>query len=195
MAAHFLLITAKANFGGSNDAVNTWHYSADGSTIFGPDDASKTAQANEAIDQLKVFYTALNNPGLSNTWTIGSSVIEYQTGQPPRYVTATPQDSDLGSGAVSGLQLACCLSWRTALAGKSYRGRTFLGPLTAPAFAMPSIDPTFVGRVNTAAAALIAAPGVGDLVPAVYSPTLDITTRITSGLATTKCRTMRSRAE
>lgn len=193
--SHFMLITAKSNFGGTNDCVNTWHYSADGSAIFGTTPSAKTAQANAAITQIRAFYNSLGAAGLWNAWTVGSAVIEYQTGQPPSYVTATPLTSTAGSGSVGVLQTAAVITWRTALAGKSYRGRSYIGPLFLSAYSMPLISTSFVTACNTAAATLIAAPGVGDLVPAVYSPTLDITTRITSGVSSQKCRTMRSRAE
>jgi hypothetical protein len=192
--AHFLTITSSFAIATNNHAVNTFHYSADGSTLFGSSDAAKIGQANDAINQLQTFYNALSTAGILGSWRIGDVVVEHETGQPPRYVAATPKQSINTSGSNYAFQVAAVCSWRTAKAGRSYRGRSYIGPLRSTAMSGPDISSTFAAAVATAAAALIAAPGTGQLVPAVYSAKNDTTERITSALCTTACRTMRSRA-
>lgn len=182
------------SIGTGNNAVNTYHYSADGSSIFGGTPSAVVAQANTAISQLRTMYTALCTAGLVGTWTVGSVVTHHQTGQPTSYVAATPLNSTPTSGTITAYQLACVISWKTGLAGRSYRGRSFIGPLRSAATSMPFIAGAFVTAAQNAATALIAAPGVGDLVPAVYSSTLDQTHRITQAWTTDAMRTMRSRA-
>lgn len=192
--AHFLTITSSFAIATNNHAVNTFHYSADGSSVFGTTPSAVVTQANTAINQLQTFYTALCTAGLLGQWRIGDVVVEHQTGSPPAYVAATPKQSVATSGTNYAFQVAAVCSWRTALAGRSYRGRSFIGPLRSSALTGPDISSAFAAAVQAAATTLIAAPGVGDLVPAVYSALHDQTTRITSAICTQACRTMRSRA-
>lgn len=194
MAAHYLRIAAVASLGAGNTAVNTYHYSADGVGVFGLTAGAVVTQANNAITQLRTYYNALATAGLLFQWTIGAVVTEHQTGQPPQYVAATPLNSTLVGGTLAALQVAAVISWRTALAGKSFRGRSYIGPLRSTSFTYPDLANTIPTAFMAAANALIAAPSSADLVPAVYSPTLDQTTRITSSLCTQALRTMRSRA-
>lgn len=193
--SRFLRITAHWSLGGSNSAVNTWHFSADGAgIIFGPTQSDIENQADAAIQQLKTMYNAVAVAGLAGAWIIGDVVTEHQTGQPPKYVNATSATSTVSPGTLDAYQLAGVTSWKTGLAGRSYRGRTFWGPLKSSAFSKPDLSSGWVTSVNAATAAFLAAPTGGDLVPCVYSPTLDQTTAIVSGLTSTACRTMRSRA-
>jgi hypothetical protein len=192
--SHFLRIDAKTLIGGSNYAVNVWHYSADGGVTFGSDDAAKTTQANAAITQLKAFYTTLSAAGLYGAWTIGSAVVEYQTGDDPRYVVATPQTVSAGAGSVTAMAPTACLTLRTALAGKSFRGRKYIGPLYYAAMTGNLVATSMVTAINNATATLLAAPTGSQLVPCIYSPTLDVTNKITNGSTTQLLRTMRSRA-
>jgi hypothetical protein len=193
--SHYLLITAEATLGAGNKAVNTFHYSADGAgKVFGPDQDSIVIQANHAIDQLKSFYQVLTVAFVRGDWTIGSVVTEHQTGQPVKYVAATPQTETGASGVAVPEQLAGCISWRTGLAGRSHRGRSYMGPLTQDALTADRMNSGWAGAVNSAAATLISAPSSSDLVLCVYSEVLDQTTAITQGTTTDLVRTMRSRA-
>lgn len=194
LVSHFLKINATCLLGGSNYAVNTWTYSGDGAQTFGVTDAEKTAQANAAITQLKAFYATLSAAGLFGTWVIGQSVVEYETGEDPAYVVATPQTQTAGAGSTGPLQPSAVITLRTALAGKSFRGRKYIGPLYLGALAANLVSTGFVTACNNAIATLIAAPTGSHLVPAIWSKTLDVTNKITSGSSSQQLRTMRSRA-
>lgn len=113
-------------------------------------------QVNNVLTQLKTFYSALSSY-IGGTYSIGSRILEFRPGGvAPRIVLVAPQSQ---ANTVSGPQppqLAAVLSWRTALAGKSFRGRTFLGPLNSAALSGTSLAGAFTAAANTAAAALIA---------------------------------------
>lgn len=205
---HYLQIPYLNDMGGGNTIVNTFHVAPDAGGWAGAD---TTAIANYWIGRLKTFYDACVTAGLRGGGTIGGTVIEYEYQEAPKYVPATAQSVASGSGGtLQALQLACCVSWRTALAGRRYRGRTYLGPLTTTAVSMPALAASFVSGVNAAATTLIAGAS-GSFKLAVMSKsglfwikTGDheyssgnrdgFTTHITSGSASNAIRTMRSRA-
>lgn len=205
---HYLQITASKDMGGGNLAVNVWHVAPSAAGWTGAD---TTVVANEWIGYIKTFYDSCAAAGLWGGQTIGATVIEYEHNEVPKYVPATAQTAtDTGTGAIQPLQLAAVVSWRTALAGRSFRGRTYLGPLKATAMSTGTLAGTFVNAVNTAAGVLIAHTSgtfklhvvsksglhwhkTGDHT---YSSTsyTGTSTPITSGSTTASIRTMRSRA-
>lgn len=201
---HYLSITADADQGGGNHVVSVFHIAPDAGGWIGAD---KTVIANYWIGRLKAFYDACVTAGMRGGQSIGNSVIEYEYDEAPQYVAATPQTVAGGSGGVvQALQLACCVSWRTPFAGRSYRGRTFLGPLAANSVNMPLLATSFVSAVNSAAATLIAGAS-GTFKLSVLSKTGNhvkkngtvtwhdgFTTHITSASTTSAIKTMRSRA-
>ena len=205
---HYLQITAVKDLGGGNLAVNTWHVAPDTAGWLGAD---TTAIANTFIGYLKTFYDAVNAAGVYGGQTIGGVVVEYEYGEDPKYVPATPQiATDTGTGALYPPQLAAVVSWRTALAGRSFRGRTYLGVLRSQAFGGNMLTSTFVSAVNTAATTLagrvsssfrfcvVSKTGTrwhktGDHTYASSFHT-GFTTQITSGSTTMTPRTLRSRA-
>lgn len=65
----------------------------------------------------------------------------------------TSNNTSTGSGAVQATQVAALASWQTARAGRSYRGRTYLGPVPGT-FAAGS---TIIAAGTTAYAAFVAA--------------------------------------
>lgn len=205
---HYLQITSSRDMGGGNLAVNVWHWAPGTGGWTGVD---TTATANTIIGYIKSFLDACNAQGIWGGQVIGATVIEYEFNEAPKYVPATAQvATDTGTGAIQPLQLAACVSWRTALAGRSYRGRTFLGPLRLSAITGSTLTGTFVSAVNTAATTY-AGRTAGTFRPVVmsktgtiwhktgdheYSPSFHtgFTTAITSGSTTAAVRTMRSRA-
>lgn len=205
---HFLQITSSKDMGGGNLAVNVWHVAPGTGGWVGID---TTAVANAFIGYIKAYLDPINAQGVWGGQVIGQSVIEYEYGEAPKYVPATAQTAtDTGTGAIQPLQLAAVCSWRTALAGRSYRGRTFLGPLKATAVVAGTLSGTLVAAINTAATAYAARASSG-FKPVVvsksglhwhktgdhtYSSSFHngFTTPITSGSASASIRTMRSRA-
>jgi hypothetical protein len=205
---HYLQINAVRDMGGGNECVNVFHVAPG---VGGWVGANTTSVANLWIGYLKTMFDAFATAGLFGGQTIGSTVIEYEHNEAPKYVPATAVSviSSTG-GAVQPLQLAAVISWRTALAGRRYRGRSFLGPLTATAVNSGALSSGFVTGVNTAAATY-AARREGDWAPVVVSKSgqywrktgnhtyesltrTGFTTPITSGSTTSAIRTMRSRA-
>ena len=205
---HYLQITAQKDLGGGNLAVNTFHVAPSDAGWIGTD---RTTVANLFIGYLKTFYDAVNAAGVYGGQTIGSTVIEYEYGEDPKYVACTPQiATDTGTGALYPPQLAAVVSWRTALAGRSFRGRTYLGVLRSQAFGGNILTTTFASAVNTAATTL-AGRASGSFRFCVVSKTgtrwhktgdhtyassfhTGFTTPITSGSTSTTPRTLRSRA-
>lgn len=205
---HYLQVTYSNDFGGGNVIVNTYHIAPDAGGWTGAD---RTAIANYWIGRLKTFYDSCVTGGLRGGGTIGSVVVEYEHNEAPKYVPATAVSVATGSGGtLQSLQLAACVSWRTALAGRSYRGRTYLGPLTSTGVSMPALAPGLVSAINAAATVLIAGAsgtfrlhvvsksglhwhktGSHTYTSSSYTGT---STPITSGSTTSAVRTMRSRA-
>lgn len=202
MSFHIMRITAHTSLGAGNSAVNTWHFSADGGTTFPITDGTKTAAANVAIGRLQTFYQAMAVIGLGLTWTIGDVVTEHHETGDTAFIVATPVTTTLVAGALTAYQIAGVTSWRTALAGKQNRGRTFWGPLRTDATAFPDLTTSFGTGSTTRANNYIAACAGDVLRPCVVS-TVDRTstggpnghsTLITAGVGSSNCRTMRSRA-
>jgi len=160
--------------------ANVWH-------VQPATDALVDVQA--AIDGIRDFYTALaGRYNTSTTLVVGSRVLRIDvTPQPiiastPRVVAGTD-----GGGAIPA-QLANVVSWRTAIAGRSYRGRTYLGPFAASQLSGTVWISGLSTGIGTAAAALIAA---GRIV--VWSEKLQVATPIIGYATDTHVETMRSR--
>jgi hypothetical protein len=205
---HYLQITANRDMGGGNQCVNVFHVAPSSGGWIGTD---TTAIANYFIGRLQTFYTSCGTAGLAGGQTIGQTVIEYEYNEAPKYVPATAVSVGASTGgAFQPLQLAAVVSWRTALAGRAYRGRSFLGPLTASAVSGSALAAGFVSGVNAAATVLVASASgtfkfvvvsksglhwhkTGDHTYASAFHT-GFTTPITSGSTGNAIRTMRSRA-
>jgi hypothetical protein len=192
MPLHTLLITAKQDLGGGNTAVNTYHFHPDSGSAWAGSD--RVAAANSLIGHLKTFYTALGTHGLSGAFTIGSVVLELERDEPPIYIGATPQTSTASYGPLVPYQCAMVVTWRTALAGKSYRGRSYLGPMLNSARADTQWIGSNVSQVNADVAAFLAnvAGTAWDL--CIASEVKNSSESVITGGATTAIRTMRSRA-
>jgi hypothetical protein len=93
------------------------------------------------------------------------------------------------SGLAAPVQLTAVVSWRTTTAGRSYRGRTYLGPLAMAAINSPTLTSAALTAIGNASLALI---GHNHLV--VHSHKTGASTLVTSAIQTTKLYTQRRRA-
>lgn len=112
----------------------------------------------EALDALEAFYTALRNYFSTAVQVIiGEGMIE-DPGGSPQYVD---DDRRVVVGAAASpanlsALLAVVVSWRTASATRSGRGRTFLGPFVTLANENNGTPaPDLLSRINVAAQALV----------------------------------------
>lgn len=184
-------ITCEATGGGiSGKAVNIYHVTS-GTTAT----LSDTQLANVLTD-LKLIYTAFGTY-TSVTWTVGSRILELlPDGSPPVIRNIVPLNQAGGVGTVQPPQLAAVISWKTPLAGPSFRGRTFLGPLTSTAITAGGLNSAFLSAMQPAAVAVIsnmpAHANGGGL--CVRSTTKELDTLITSSAINSKVDTLRKRA-
>jgi hypothetical protein len=179
--------------------LNTLPGPGGGANVFNVASSAALTDANltSILAHLKTFYTAVGSyvPGV---FTIGSRILEFTPGAPAPTIrtVASASQTNASSSPLPG-QLCSVVAWRTALAGKSYRGRTFLGPLNAAALTGTAISGAFIAAANAAAAALITnVRAVTD--PAwglvVHSDAIPTDTPVTSGLMDGRPDTLRSRS-
>jgi hypothetical protein len=86
--------------------------------------------------------------GTTITKLDGSSAIDFP------WTHTQPQSTAISSGC----QVACCVGWRTPNAGRSHRGRSYIGPIpaTAPDPTKPDfLDTSFKANVEAAAGSMI----------------------------------------
>ncbi len=176
--------------GVSGKAVNIFHVTSGTSATL------SDSQLTNVLTDLKLLYTAFGTY-TTITWSIGSRILELlPDGSPPviRNVAALSQAP--GVGTVMPAQLAAVVSWRTAFAGPSFRGRTFLGPLGNTAITAGSLNSAFLTAVNPAAAAVItnmpAHANGGGL--CVRSGVRQVDTLVTAANVNSKVDTLRKRS-
>ena len=192
MTLHTLQITAKRDLGGGNTVVNTYHFHPDSGNVW--TGTNLVTLGNTLIGHLKTYYNALGVAGLAGGYDIGTVVLEYQTGQPPKYIGCTAQSSTGAAGGTVPYQCAAVATWRTALAGKSYRGRSFMGPIISTAQNGQAWNSTNVGQWNTALGTFLTNVGSTMFDLCVASITKDSSESVITGAFTGAMRTMRSRA-
>jgi len=209
-----LMFDSRGVIAGNNLCVNTWHVWSSGIPIL--------AEMNSLLGVVKTFHDA-TAPYRKNAAgpVIGTRVIYFQEGwwtkpvkdangnvtakgffnTEPTIVAATPVTSVVGTGGVDiPPQLASVVSWRTATAGRSGRGRTYLGMLGTASMTASNISSAFQTALNTAAGNLISQvkalslqgqpPYLG-----VWSPTRGVIREVLSGSMDATFDTMRSRAK
>jgi hypothetical protein len=153
-----------------------------------------TAGAALTLASLNTIATAFDTFYSSNAsylatavaWTSGTRVLQYDIDSPtnpPTIMAVTPVTTTGGTGGDPlPSAVAMVLSWRTALAGPSTRGRTFFGVLAKTTMTSGvftgAITGTIVGRCALLITNIKAAAGSPDLV--VYSKVHNYTTNITS---------------
>lgn len=172
---------------GSYPMYNVWHIRKIGPAA--PAAAAAIANLNTFYGAIKQYYRAPTSI-TSGYRTIDRSVV-------PWSVVPASSANTVGT-ASTGLvapQLAMVVSWRTLTVGKSYRGRTFLGPFDLFASSGATWTGACMGSVSTAATNLIAAGlASGVYIPVVFSSKNNALTQITSLTVSTAMRTLRSRA-
>lgn len=127
-------------------AMNIFHVSADG-----------TLNLQEAVDALETFYTAIKSLYSSaHTISAGTGIIADPYGD-PTYSDATPWSmTGPGSGNRQPVLLSVVVGWRTGVATRSGRGRTFLGPFTAGSDSDGTPSAEMIGQIRDAADDLVA---------------------------------------
>lgn len=213
--ASLISFDARSTISGLNTCVNTYHvFAVPGITL---------SEVNALLAPFKTFYDAFAAQRATGTsFTIGSRVLFWQDtwwtkpvgkpGQPgyvkgffntpPTIYAATTLASTSGTGGNPlPPQLASVISWKTSSAGRSYRGRTYLGNLGQSAMSTSGgVIGTALTAFNNAAAALltnIAGVPVSGGLPAlgIWSPTLGKLTTVLTGSSDTTFDTMRSRVK
>jgi hypothetical protein len=188
-AATYAVTVSTTNSNASGSAVSIYHFTSTA--------ARDTAVCNTFIGHLKTMYTAFTTLFVSTqTFQIGGIVRTMET--PAGFIVpATPQNaSGTGGGNILPPQLAMVVSWRTALAGRGYRGRNYIGPIASgvPA-ANGQISPAIVTTCQNAVNAFVA--NVNGMSPTsnlvVWSPTRSDGELTLSGIVRSKIGTLRSR--
>jgi hypothetical protein len=151
---------------GSKQGTNTWHVRTPSTPIPGPLSLS---------DIIKTFYTSLGIFFPSDMSFNYDGTLTEVGSETPALIGGITSWNVVGtatSGSYGPAGVGLCVGWRSSLANKKGRGRTFLAPLALNAF---SPDGTLVdARITTvraSAAALVAssvADGNGAIV--VWSP-------------------------
>ena len=109
--------------------------------------------------KLGTFFTSSQPIYCTDTSQIIPTKVLRVDVDPPQYV-ASAQQSPTGTGGTSHAPAQICMvvSWRTATATRSGRGRTYLGPLSLGAVETTgALKTTSCATVSTAATTLIAA--------------------------------------
>lgn len=110
--------------GGSGAGTNTWHFRTTDVPVFG---------APSPADIVKGFYQTLqSNLGAPYFFSWDGSLQEVLTADPQLVAVQegwTLQGSAGGNADSGPAGVGMCITWRTSVATKSGRGRTFLAPL------------------------------------------------------------------
>jgi len=208
------MFDARTAIAGLNTAVNVLHVQTTGGLSI--------AETNSILAPFKAFWDALASyRETGSTTLIGSRVLisdqsnwTKPVGKPgaPGYVGGkwSPPPTILGATALSSTagtgggtippQLASVVSWRTATAGRTGRGRTYIGKLGSNAMTAGNVTAAFAAAASGAAATLISAvsaltPASGPVKFCVWSPTLGVSREILTGSMDTTFDTMRSRVK
>lgn len=164
-----LRATVRLTFpGGTTAGTNTWHVRTTDLPI-GP--------APSIMTVIHDFYDAMKSHfGAPYKWTWDGTLAQVDSDS-PALITAssgwTVQGSS-GGGSDSGpAGVGCVVTWRSSLATKSGRGRTFLAPLPAGWFeANGTLEETNLAALRQAAADLISGSiSDGNGAVCVWSPT------------------------
>lgn len=186
MPAGIIRVVSTVTGGIPRTAINVWH-------AFVTDTTAAIVQ--KVVDAQRDFYTtAASLFPTSVTITIGTSV-QLITATPPLILGPTPRVvAGTGTGGASAAQLAEVVSWRTAFAGRSFRGRTYLGPIAVSALTGGILSTPVTTACQNAANAYVAASTADpDWIASVWSEKLQTGSDITSAVANSKVETQRRR--
>lgn len=163
-------------------------------------DAFEHAYVNDAPDDGKHFL--LPCPGGIGGGVIGVNLnsISLQAVNNPGIPQIRAMNHNGGQNLAGGLPLdtSLCISWRTALAGRSYRGRTYLPPFHMNANddsggTVPHPTSAYIDGLAIQAAKLIDDLVAANAVLCVYSRKLEAATTITGGYIDSSWDTQRRR--
>jgi hypothetical protein len=137
---------------GEGVGTNTW-------TVRTVSDTGSTSQIATLMGGVQSFYTAIQATFPTNSTFTWDGTAQ-QLGVPdPQLITPASPWTVTGTGAASTYGPApamICVTWRSSLANRRGRGRTFLGPLIPGAFqADGSLATATLGGFRTAAANLV----------------------------------------
>lgn len=179
--AAIVRIPVKVTAAGRRPSYNIWHTFSATPTL---------AEAQAAVDALRDFYTSIAAfYNSTTTIEIGINVVEITTVPPLIRPVVIRTVVGTGGTAQAPYQLANVVSLRTANAGRSYRGRIYLGPMSSTALNGAIVNGTLVGTMQTAANTLVA---TGLL--RVWSEKLAVGTVVTGAVVNTAVETQRRRA-
>lgn len=145
-------ITVKTTFpGGTTVGTNTWHFRSTSVPI---------PTAPDITNTIKAFYDGIKaNFGSAYSWAWDGVISEVATATPqaitpaPAWTVTGSSGGNLDTGP-SGVGLV--VGWRSSLATRRGRGRTFIAPLPVSGFeANGTIAPAMLTAVRAAAAALV----------------------------------------
>lgn len=167
--------------------VNVFHF--DSSAVL-------PASAGAAIkDALSGFYGTLESDYPTSTTFALGQIIDLST-DPTTFVPFDPANFDLSpSGQRSDARQAATITWRTSVATRRGRGRTFVGPLdnTVLNDSTGVWTDAFVTDLNDAASNLISAAAASDIPLMVYSRKSNSAHLVTAGQGRVVPHTLRSR--
>lgn len=113
--------------------VNVWHCRV--GSLGDPSNDALIGQVDGPLAALDDYYRdQLGNFGHGVVITVGDGITEISNPEAPRGVEVTAPTMAATSTTGMPPLLAICISWKTSLARRAGRGRTFLGPVsTSPA--------------------------------------------------------------
>lgn len=164
-------IKVKTTFpGGTKSGVNVWH-------VRKPDPLADDPTLQPPCDAIAAFYASLKTQfGSTYSWTWDGSATEVGTATPHLVggLTGFSHVGSAGGNTSSGpAGVGLCVSWRSSLASRRGRGRTFITPLPTEKWQTDgTLDDTFLATVRGYAAALVTASrGLGNGAVGIWSPT------------------------
>lgn len=179
---------------GSGGGTSTWHLR----TTSLPGAPADQAQVDLMMLIVEDFYQGAGQLMGSNTvvsWD--GTALEIATGSPILLSGGVPWTfTGTGASTYGPTAAMAVVTWRTTLANRRGRGRTFIGPLPTGAIGSDgTLDTLELGQLRTAATALVgASSGIG--VPGsivVWSEADGVGRDLTGSSVTDQCAVLRSR--
>jgi hypothetical protein len=154
--------------------------------------------AQASVDALETFYDSIKGVYTSTTTITIGSVVATVGETPNRFVDGVTPAVVNGTGATDAQpnNSAALITWRTGLAGRSRRGRSYLGPFRNGITDGDgrNLQSSFRDAFQAAADQLVDdASGPGGTTLVVWSEVLQVATAVANGLARTYLGSMRTR--
>ena len=176
----------------ADDAVNVFHFRQGSGTIF---DTPGEDLVEAFIDQIQPTYVAI----VSSAYDLVRYAVRQVTGGLEVYEQGTLVDCTRGTDETQlPAQSTCVISWRSGLAGRSRRGRTYLPPTAEGDIVSGVFDTAYLDGVEAMAGDIIAmaqSGGVsyGNWEFGIWSETLGTFTPVTFALVRSVPATQRRR--